>query len=224
MVIIGGHLQHSWPLGVILGIEHIIVFTIVIGVDATKEKQRMGQRIGHQRTVAILLYGFPSVGMGHAVFIGSPYPERYLKFLACQPIVDIGRMHATIEGKTAVEALLTMVGHIDDDGIFVFKATDNLIDHRVVVEHSIIIVGIDLLTLWRQVCAVIVGRSKLPTGFHREARTVINVLAHEMEDGELVGIAFLCHHAVVVFKQSFVVAMEFGVALVEECTAQRGIV
>ena len=121
-----------------------------------------------------------------------------------------------------------MVGHVDDDGIFVGKTPANLVDNRVVVAHGIVIIGQNHALLLREFGAqplVTFGRKLL--AFRRIAVAIVHVLADEMEDDEVVlpqiNLARF-EEIVVILQQARIVTVERGVAQVKLSTVQRGIV
>ena len=142
--------------------------------------------------------------------------------------VDLRRMVATKEAAIFLIALLAVVGHVDDDGIFVGKTPANLVDNRVVVAHGVVIVGQNHALLLRKFGAqplIAFGHKLL--AFLRIAVAIVHVLPNEMEEDE-VGLLQInltrFEEIVVILQQTCIVTVERGVAQVKLGAVQRGVV
>ena len=76
-----------------------------------------------------------------------------------------------------------MVRHIDDYGVLLLIAVNNLVNHRVVVGCGVVVVSQHILPLLAEVMPIVIGSGKVSAVFG-EARLIVDVLAHEVVDDE----------------------------------------
>ena len=164
--------------------------------------------------------------MGVDVARGAVDPERNLKLVAGQVVVDGRAMVAADEAPRALVALLPVVGHVDDDGLFLLKTPDNLVYDGVVVEAGVVVLAQHLALPVGQFGPFVLVAGRPEAGaVARIALLVVDMLAQQMEDREAVGLdpAFLLE-AVVALEQPVVEGVERFVAQVELLFAQRRVV
>ena len=191
---------------------------------ARQVNQQMRQRVGHKALVASRLYLSEYLSVAAHILLRAPYPKGDIKLGMRQARVDGGRVHTAIEVQVALITLFTMVGHINHDSLFLFVATYDFVYHRVVIQHRIVIVGQHRALMIAQVglqFAILVARKAAVLAWC--ALTIVYVLPHEVEDGEVV-VAILGLQAFIVGQQFFVVGVQLVVARVKLCLAQRGVV
>ena len=166
--------------------------------------------------------------MGEGIAVRTVYPERHLELIVGQRPVHLRRVVAAHDVAARLIDLLSVVGHIDDDGVFVGKALYDLVDDGVVVETGVVVVGnhapAAVADIWPPL-GVVVGGELMAVA--REAGVVAHMLADEVEDDEVVPLEVylaVFQETVVVGQQAVVERMQLGVAHVKLCLAQRGVV
>ena len=145
----------------------------------------MRQRISHHRAVLGVLNRQPAIGMIPQILRRAPYPERYLHLVACQAIIDVRPMHATIHIGLAVEDLLTVIGHIDHHSVLIGKALGDGIEDRVVVSERIVVFSEDALLLVSQFRAVIHRRCEVGERLARITGPIVDMRTHQVENHEV---------------------------------------
>ena len=158
---------------------------IVLRVDASQIEQHVRQRIGHHWAVSGCTNLTEQFWPGRNVFLRTPHPERHLILVEGQWIVDIVAMVATDDKAAGLVNLLAVIRHIDDNGILLLEATDDLIDDGVVIERCVVI-PYQLFLVMRQhlrAMLLVVGSREMSL-LLRIARVVVHVLAKQMEDDE----------------------------------------
>ena len=132
-------------------------------------------------------------------------------------------MVAADDEASGLEHLLAVVGHVDDDGILLLEAANDLVDDGVVVESGIVVPHQLLLPVRRHLRAVlliVVGRE---VGLLlRVARVVVHVLPQEVEDDQ--GGRGVGSEAVPLLQQAVVPDVGLLVAVVEHCCRETRVV
>ena len=143
----------------------------------------------------------------------------------CQLPVDVGGVVAADEATVFLVALLTMVGHIDDDGIFLLESFHDLCHDGVVVEGGVVVMtqylALGIGQLWALVFVAACPELSLALAI---AQLVVYVLTHQMENGEIMVGLELFQTVIIIFQQSIVQCMQLGVSVVELQLAQFRIV
>ena len=143
----------------------------------------------------------------------------------CQLPVDVGRVVAADEATVFLVAFLTMVGHIDDDGIFLLESLHDLCHDGVVVEGGVVVMAQYLaLGIGQFRTLVFVAACPELSLILAIAQLVVHVLAHQMENGEIMVGLVLFQTVIIIFQQSIVQRMQLGVSVVELQLAQFRIV
>ena len=100
----------------------------------------------------------------------------------CQLPVDVGGVVAADEATVFLVALLAMVGHIDDDGIFLLESFHDLCHDGVVVEGGVVVMtqylALGIGQLWALVFVAACPELSLALAI---AQLVVHVLTHQME-------------------------------------------
>ena len=97
-----------------------------------------------------------------------------------------------------------MVGHIDDDGVVVFKPLDDGIHDGVVVKNGIVIVGQHAQFLFLQLRTLIVFGGEV-TSVGRKPCAIIHMLPFQVKYNQVV-LLVLRLQTVIVVEQSIVIA------------------
>ena len=122
-------------------------------------------------------------------------------------------------------AFLTMVWHIDDNGILLLESFHNLCHDRVVVEGGIVIMAQHLALCCSQFWSLFLVAACPELGLLLAvAQFVVHMLSHQVEDSEVVLLLECLQAVVIVFQQSVVKIVQLGVAMVKLQFAQFWIV
>ena len=125
----------------------------------------------------------------------------------CQELVYDSTMISAMMFESVVVALLSMVGHVYDDGVLVLITAHYLVDNRVVVQGGVVIVGYDVTLLLRQVGSVVVFLIPFAL-LLRITLMVVNMLSHDMKNCEsallVLASLFVIIHLVIVLQYAFV--------------------
>ena len=143
----------------------------------------------------------------------------------CQLPVNVGGVVAADEATVFLVALLAMVGHIDDDGIFLLESLHDLCHDGVVVEGGVVVMtqylALGIGQLWALVFVAACPELSLALAI---AQLVVHVLAHQMENGKIMVGLVLFQTVIIIFQQSIVQRMQLGISVVELQLAQFRIV
>ena len=160
--------------------------------------------------------------MSLAVALRAPEPHRDVKLLVSQTGCYLGAVHAPEEVHIATVALLSVVGDIDDDGVFLLETLHYLLHYRVVVEQGVVVVGHHLPLFLCESLALIVVKGEVLLCL-RHSRGVVDMLTLQVKYDEIV-VSICLFQAVVLQSDAVVVVVEFLVARIEHRLAQRFVV
>src|SRR3712207_1061091 len=182
-VIISGALENPRAHFVVLFAKHVVALLVVLGVDSGQIEQQMGQGVGHEPAVTGLYYLPVDVGMSVDITWRAVNPERNLKLVAGQVVVNSRAVVATYKAPIALVAFLSMVGHVDNDGFLVLKTLDDLVYNGVIVKTSVVVLAQHLALLMGQLGAfVLITAGPEVSTITRIALLIVDMLAQKMEN------------------------------------------
>ena len=163
----------------------------------------------------------------------APNPERYLELVARQIAVDFGRMVAADNATSALVALFSVVGHIDYDSLLALESLANLVNNRVVIQASIVVVSQQAALL----CCQFGSALSIVFWFEmlfavRTTCAIVQMLTQQMKNGEsrfgitaffLLSLLFL-PHLIIIGQQTLIEDVCTLVAMVEHCSGKVGVV
>ena len=186
-------------------IQNVVLAAIVFCLYASQMEQQVGQGVGHKAFMPYCFYLFKHLRVFFNIFWRAVYPEWNCKLVACQIVINLGRMVAAYNASVAFKTFFAVVGHIDNHRFFVGKAFHYLVYYRIVVQDCIVVVCQHIAALLRQLWAflLIICRSEVLLTF-RITSVVRHVAADEMEYNQVVFFVFCLQLVVVVGKQSVI--------------------